>query len=416
MSASGGRWWAAALGLALAACGSTGAGPPDHPDASSELPADAGLPDSGRPSDGRNGVDAGPPSACSAKPILGPGTRITVDTTAIGETGTVAHQACLSARAADGEGNAVGQWTATINGSPALYFDSAYLPTGGAPLGTFPRGGTTNDRTRFFPLAQGWLVVPDIGGCCGPFDYLVTHVTSSLEAPDGGSDLTGAPPYGFTSVPGGGVAAYRTLAEQEGGSSCPPGGPSVERRIVINRWDAQGVKGPYADLGCYPDDTGGVVAGNAQGDVLAIFGGERWHLAPDGGLSHVSAGQTTGFIPLIGGLFAERAGSWNVVDAEGTIIAPGPQWLANSTDLGQVDIVLGGTAYLLHHFATDDCGKALELVLDDGTSCGFVDVQGPSTCPASAVTVGLDGTITALDAASCTLFLWKGAVGPAPPP
>ena len=54
--------------------------------------------------------------------------------------------------------------------------------------------------------------------------------------------------------------------------------------------------------------------------------------------------------------------------------------LRGSTDLGGLDIVLGGTAYLLHHFQTDDCSKALELVLEDGTRCGFLDVRGPSKC------------------------------------
>ena len=63
------------------------------------------------------------------KPVLGVGTRIVVDTTAVGEPGTVGHQACLSVRPPDGEGNAVVHWTATINLSPPLYFESAYAPT-----------------------------------------------------------------------------------------------------------------------------------------------------------------------------------------------------------------------------------------------------------------------------------------------
>jgi hypothetical protein len=344
--------------------------------------------------------------------MLGPGTRVAVDTTAVGETGTVGNQACLSVFAPDGEGTALVHWTATVNFSPPLYFESSYLPTGGAPLGTY--AGSTHDAAWAFPLAGGWVEARSTGGA--PSGYVVFPLTRSLDEQDGGLLLTGASPYSFSSVPGGGAVAYRAVAMQEGGSLCPPGPPAVQQRIVINRWDTQGAKGPNGDLGCHPDDTSGSIAGNSRGDVLAIFGGQRWHLAPDGGLSHVPAGQTTGFIPLIGGVFAEHAAGWNVVDADGTFISPGPDWLATSADPGQVDIVLGGGAYVLHHFATDDCGKALELILEDGTRCGFLDVQGPDKCPSGTLTVGIDGTVTALDRASCTLFLWKGVLGPASGP
>jgi hypothetical protein len=202
------------------------------------------------------------------------------------------------------------------------------------------------------------------------------------------------------------VAAYRGLFGA--GAPCSEGG---DFRVVLTRWDSQGVQGSEADLGCYPEGTEGRLATNVRGDVVAVYGGQWWHLAPDGTLTHHPFDRQVGLLPLIDGRFAMHDGTWSTVDAEGTA-SPDPSWLASRTDPFEVNIVLGGTAYVLHHW-TDDCSRSLELVLEDGTGCGFIPVPGPSQCTTDSVAVGLDGTISAVETGSCTMFVWKGALGPA---
>ena len=120
--------------------------------------------------------------------------------------------------------------------------------------------------------------------------------------------------------------------------------------------------------------------------------------------------------PLVDGRFALNAGgaSWTAtISIDGTV-SPPPCWLAATNDVSRYDIVLGGKAYLQYHevFVSPSpvsCDRYAELVLADGTSCGFINITGTATCGRVTVALGLDGTLSALDQASCTLSFWPRA-------
>ena len=107
--------------------------------------------------------------------------------------------------------------------------------------------------------------------------------------------------------------------------------------------------------------------------------------------------------------------SWTATLSIDGTVSPPPCWLAATNDVTHFDIVLGGKAYLLYHQAAVNsspqapCDQYAELVLANGTSCGFIDITGTKTCSRTTVAVGLDGTLSAIEQASCTISFWPRA-------
>ena len=415
-----GRWGVVVGCTLLAACGSrtersrgTGISEGASPGGGSGATDGGGAP-SCTPS--RLVANAGAGAGCGVKPVLGTPLKISIDTTDVGEdAGTVGDQACLGTRPGDGEGNVLAYRTATINNSPRLYFDTSYTADGarlGAYRATVSRFG--GDYSGFYPLANGWLVT-DFFGLAGS-SFKVGAVTPSLTPKEELPSFIALQPSGFFRAPRGGMAAYfgRARLAPDGGFPCAPVGEK-DFPIVLARFDAQGRPDSQGELGCIRDVfVEGPVAENLDGDVVAIVDGQFWHLAAGGTLTHVPFDRTGSLFPLIDGSFALNDGQWSATAGLDGSLSPPPCWLADRGDVFRFDIVLGGRAYALFHDRARSCDEYLELVLTDGTTCGFVPLPGISTCDAQTVAVGLDGTISSVDPAACTMFVWTGALGPTP--
>ncbi len=103
-----------------------------------------------------------------------------------------------------------------------------------------------------------------------------------------------------------------------------------------------------------------------------------------------------------------------------TTLEPAPCWMQQRPST-EVTMIRSGGGYAVKSFDRSQ-DRGLEIVLRDGTSCGFLDLGEPSGgCFAGRCSVGLDGTITrstyAVDAGAgepqiCVLPFWPGVLGP----
>jgi len=289
----------------------------------------------------------------------------------------------------------------------ALYaFDS-----GGAPLGQVAVQRDLPLGTTEFPLRSGWLVDQFLFGA----RVRISVYPPSLQAPSD-AFFSELPNFLTFWTPGGGAAVAGPVSP--GDPSCPLGSTLQ----FATSFDATGAA-VFRDvsLGCFPSFRGISVGRNAAGDVLVLAGDSvAWHVTPDGIVSPVQPSPFGSLYPLIDGRFANRGDeAWlDTLDINGNV-SPPPCWLAERPDVGSFQIVLGGQAYLAYHSlpATpgnptpqpQPCDRYAELILADGTSCGFIPVTGTSGCLPGTVSVGLDGTLTTLDLGSCTASFWPGA-------
>ncbi len=362
-------------------------------------------------------ANAGTGSGCSLKPVLGSPRQIRIDFTGLPPTII----GCAETYPSDGQGDLLASWITGLGLPPAYSFIS--YDANANRLGTAADNGP-----QVFPLEGGWVFSVRAGS---PGDDLELR-TPFLSLPKG-AFLHRLVTYGRG--PKGGLAVLSPLgrplfglplyytAPPDAGPACEQPGTDIADTLFLTRYDPSGVQGPAVplELGCVSNDALGLVAENAQGDVLAIVGGRLWHLAMNGVLASfpfdrkLSVDET--LAPLVDGRFAlnEGGASWTAtISIDGTV-SPPPCWLAATNDVTHFDIVLGGKAYLLYHDARVNspnqapCDRYAEVVLADGTSCGFINVTGTATCSIVTVALGLDGTLSALDQASCTLSFWPRA-------
>jgi len=284
--------------------------------------------------------------------------------------------------------------------APILYaFDSTGTPLGLTAL--------TDVGTAFaFPIKAGWLLETRTGSGGTRITRYSSTLTLDRQLMEGGSPFadTLLPPPGGAGV----VAAAVSL--DAGSPTCPANQP---RQLVLTRFDGTGAEVASRMIGCATQVAAVSVGENGASDLLTLAMGVASHLAPDGGLTQMAQARQGLLQPLIDGRFALNEGtSWTrTLDVNGNDTPP-PCWLQVRPDVSRFQIVLGGRAYLAYHDAlvapmsSQACDQYAELVLADGTSCGFVSLSGTDECSASTVAVGLDGTLATLDPRTCTASFW----------
>ena len=402
--------------LLLVACETRTGGRP-------EVAATPGAPqsDGGTPScigGGRFVSSAGTGSRCGIKPLLGAPRTARAQLGLRNPDGGPPHlEKCEEVLPADEAGNVLIESVLLNFGGPASYpglytFDSSGVPLAQAvaPVLTGPVGA--------YPLRTGWLLgqVPQSPSLSS---FALIEYAPSLQAPS--TVFEGGFPFSvpFPS-PGGGTAAVAVASQLTPNAACPepPG------QLFATSFDASGAAVfRDAPLGCASGLRELAVARNATGDVLVLVDGTAWHVTPQGTVSQMVSGAPRSPLeflhPLIDDRFALYDGrAWTAtVDVAGNA-SPPPCWLQERSDVWPIQIVLGGQAYLAYHTGPlrdplnphpQSCDQYLELVLTDGTSCGFIPLTGTQACNELTVAVGLDGTLTTLDLGSCTASFWPGA-------
>jgi hypothetical protein len=389
--------------------------------------ADAGsvglAPDGGAATDGGPATDGGTVSctttgklvantgtgnACGIKPVLGPPRTLSVRLNArLPDGGFPSGELCDLAAPSDGAGNLLVESFLLNPGDPISYSSLYAFDSSGAPLG---QAVASISPVTAFPLSSGWLVG---GFTLGP--SLLDRYPPSLQGPF--SVLEGAPPFAAPLLPPGGGTAFVAAAVQPSDDSCaePLG------RLFAASFDASGAAA-FRDvpLGCVPELVAISMGKNAAGDLLVLVGGTTWHVSPTGASQMVSPPPQAPFArlqPLVDGRFAlNDARTWTAtIDLSGNA-SPPPCWLAERSDVSSFQTVLGGQAYVAYHTGplaelndVHACDTYAELVLPDGTSCGFIPLTGTTACNPDTVSVGLDGTLTTLDLRSgCTASFWPG--------
>jgi len=404
--------------------GDSGVVAPDGGTGDGGTGTDAGLPTPDGGVDGGTGSDGGvascrpppAPGACSLKPVLGsPRTfQVALSSGDGSDGGLVYTDFCDAVGRADGAGRLL----LVVNRSNEFYpyFGIAHvlLADGGVPAPV-----EIGPPLRAFPLNSGWAMGVDSESINGhvygvdlglfrpPFDSFHDSVGIGLPdalAPSLQGGLAAAGPQAGTPTP------------------CPPESMD-EFRIGVRRISPDGVISPVTELGCVFDEHSAFSLGeNAHGDLIALLPDAGWHVAPDGGVSTFPSIGPSGFLePLLDGRFAVK--DWDSVGWDATLsvdgaVSPAPCWLAERNDVDHLEILPGGQAYLAYHDAplrirpdaTVSCDQFLELILADGSSCGFIPIPGTDGgCNRSVVSVGLDGTLTTLDRTTCTASAWPGA-------
>lgn len=425
-----GRWVVAAgCLLALAACGTRTDG---HGGTSGLQGAPPEAPDSG-PGTGGGGATDGGTLACSAsanliantgggsmcgiKPVLGQ--PRTVTTPLLPNDSHPGTEQCVGTNPTDGSGDLL---VTTFSAEPFDHVLMTSYDASGAQLGKQGMGPLGGFGT--FPVRSGWLLENATGGSIvGGGGAVVRPFPADL---DGGTQsFGGGNPVHFARAPGGGAVGVFSVPSSD--PACHTG--VFGGGLVLQGYDAISGQptGPARSIGCADVTTGGnvAVAENLAGDVLAFAYGSGWHLAPDGTLTPLPAPfQPFDVLPLIDGRFVLRqqtggtpqpvARQWAAtIDNDGTV-SPPPCWLATRLDVDRFQIVLGGQAYLAFKEVPDgvrgvDCSTYAEVILPDGTTCGFVPVTGTALCSPETVQVGLDGTLTSIDLNFCTTSWWPEA-------
>jgi hypothetical protein len=375
---------------------------------------DAGSVDGGPTSDGGAASCIPPPvpEACALNPVLGaPQTfQVTLSSNDGSDGGYPYTDLCDAVLPSDGEGRIL----VRVNHRTDIYPDEAavyVLPTdaGAPPVYIGPPVGA-------FPLESGWVLAANqesINGHVYGLDFAVLSPPDQLRT----ALFIGLPVW-VARGPNGGIAA---AGPQAGMTPCPAGSGD-EFRIGVERFSPDGTESARTELGCVFDEHSLYSLGlNAQGDVIALLPDAGWHVAPDGKISTFSAIAPGQLQPLTDGRFARK--DWDSVAWSATIsvdggVSPPPCWLAERPDVSGLQIVLGGKAYLAYHDTssiyqrdgTASCDRYAELILANGSSCGFIPLSGTDGgCNHSVVNVGLDGTLTTLDQRTCTVSAWPGA-------
>jgi hypothetical protein len=308
-----------------------------------------------------------------------------------------------------------GRMLVVINRTNEFYPDEAVAQLLPADAGAPPV--YAGPPLRALPLENGWVLAANDESVNGH----VYGLNLGLLRPPDPSPRFGLEiglPVVLASGPQGGLAA---AGPQAGTSRCPPDSMD-EFRIGLRRFAPDGTVSPVAELGCVFDEHSIFSLGeNAQGDVIALLPDAGWHVTPDGRVSTFPPVALGTLRPLIDGHFARKDGdslAWNATVSLDGAVSPPPCWLAERSDVAALQIVLGGQAYLAYHDTssvyqwdeTVSCDRYVELILSEGSSCGFIPLSGTDGgCNHSVVTVGLDGTLTTLDQSTCTVSAWPGA-------
>lgn len=406
--------------------GDSGVAEPDGGTGDGGTTTDAGLPGRDAGVDGGSTADGGvascrPPSApgaCSLKPVLGsPRTfQVALSSNDGADGGFVYTDLCDAVQPSDGAGRLL----LLVNRSNEFYSYFAIAHVLPVDAGA-PEPVEFGPPLRAFPLESGWVMAVnsqsvnghvygvDLGFFRPPFDPSF-HDAFGIALP-------------VALAPGlqGGLAA---AGPQPGAvTPCPPESMD-EFRIGVRRFAPDGTASAVTELGCVFDEHSVFSIGeNAAGDVIALLPDAGWHVGPDGKVSTfppITPG--FGFLePLVDGRFALKDWDADVWDATVSVdgdVSPPPCWLAERTDVDHLQIVLGGRAYLAYHDVTFryhpdarvSCDQYVELILANGSSCGFIPLPGTDGgCNESVVSVGLDGTLTTLDTGSCTVSAWPEA-------
>jgi hypothetical protein len=355
-------------------------------------------------------ANAGTGNLCAIKDALGTPRTVRAPLSYGNPDGGLPTELCGHIGPSDGAGEIIIQsdlLSLSILGKAiALYaFDS-----GGAPLGQVAVSRGLPLSTTEFPLRSGWLVDQFLFGA----RVRISVYPPSLRAPTD-AFFSELPNVLTLWTPGGGAAVAGPVGP--GDPSCPSG----STLLFATSFDATGAA-VFRDvpLGCFQLGPQISVGRKAAGDVL-VLGGDSvaWRVTPDGIVSPVPSSPVGSLYPLIDGRFANRGDEvWlDTLDVNGDV-SPPPCWLAERPDVGSFQIVLGGQAYLAFHARPPlpgsppppPCDRYAELILADGTSCGFVPLTGTSGCSSQTVSVGLDGTLTTLDLGSCAASFWPGVL------
>jgi len=405
------RWGLAVAWVLVLACGTRVDEPQGVTRTSGAVPAADGGIDAGTAScttPGKLVASAGSGSPCGMKPVLGAPRTVKAPLNLGTPDGT---ESCGFIGPSDGAGDII------------IETELATLAHGGfrIALNAFDSGGALLGQAEpdlsgavAIPLRSGWLVE---GSLVSPPNSISLY-PPSLRAP---VESFSADRVAVTSwTPGGGAAVVVVVPFD---ASCPH-----SFHLFATSFDGSAAA-VFRDVsvGCGLSEGGNTVGRNAAGDVLVVApgfgaGDLAWHVTPDGIVSQVPPSPVGSLYPLIDGRFANHspfsstgAGAWlSTLDVDGNV-SPPPCWLASRPDVFAFQIVLGGQAYLAYHLSSaalppvpQPCDRFAELVLSDGTSCGFIPLTGAQQCSSTTVSVGLDGTLTTLDTGTCTASFWPG--------
>ena len=423
-ASSGGSTGTGSPGVDAGSSGDSGVAGPDAGMGDGGTTTDAGPPGPDAGVDGGTAPDGGvascrpppAPGACSLKPVLGsPRTfQVALSSNDGSDGGLVYTDLCDAVLPSDGAGRPL----LVVNRSNEFYPYFAIVHVLPVDAGV-PEPVEFGPPLRAFPLESGWVMAVasesinghvygvDLGFFLPPFDPSF-HDAFGIGLP-----------VGLASGPQGGLAAAGPQAGTT--TPCPPESMD-EFRIGLRRFAPDGTASPVTELGCVFDEHSGFALGESvHGDVIALLPDGGWHVAPDGKVSTFPPIAPGLLEPLLDGRFARKYGeslTWDAtISVDGSVTSP-PCWLAERSDVAALQIVLDGRAYLAYHDtsadhqwdATVSCDRYVELILADGSSCGFIPLSGTDGgCNHSVVSVGLDGTLTTLDQTTCTASAWSGA-------
>jgi hypothetical protein len=322
--------------------------------------------------------------------------------------GLVYTDICDAVPPSDGSGRIL----LVINNNNEFYPDEAVVHLLPADAGAPPV--YSGPPLRALPLENGWVVAENDESVNGHVYGLRLGVLRPTD-PSVRLEFDLGLPAVLASGPQGGLAAAGPV------DTCPES-PMDEFRIGVRRIAPDGGISPVSELSCVFDEHSYFALGeNAQGDVIALLPDAGWHVSPGGKASTFPPLAMGALRPLVDGRFARKdwdSLAWDAtISVDGSVSSP-PCWLAERPDVAGLQIVLGGKAYLAYHDTsgvyqwdeTVSCDRYVELILADGSSCGFIPLPGTDGgCNHSVVSVGLGGTLTTLDRTTCTVSAWSGA-------